>query len=290
MDNHDDFTETDDIKIAGSGSVSGGKYGTVRVAGSGTIEGDLQARIIKTAGSAKCKGDVKAKEIKTAGSCRIQGKVRAGEINTTGTCKIINGLRADLLKVSGSQKIGGGLTGNYCKVTGSLKVKGDVEVDKFVSKGVFTIENLLSADEIEIHLGGTCKVKQIGGEKIEVRRKGTGWSLNGEGLRDGLENIDKKLDKVGEKFGVEVDLDTDKLTREISKLGEKIQVNIGGWGAGTLTTDLVEGDQVYLEWTKANTVRGKKVIIGEGCEIERVEYSSSIQISDDAEVATEVQL
>ncbi len=42
-----------------------------------------------------------------------------------------------------------------------------VKVDTFSSEGQFTIGGLLSADEININIHGTCRAKEIGGQTIK---------------------------------------------------------------------------------------------------------------------------
>ncbi|MCL0069946.1 hypothetical protein M1O56_05235 [Dehalococcoidia bacterium] len=69
-----------------------------------------------------------------------------------------------------------------------------------------------------------------------------------------------------------------------------IKMTIGGWGLGILETELIEGDEILLEWTRAKTVRGKQIVIGEGCEIERVEYSESLEVDESARVGERVKL
>ncbi|MFQ6090422.1 MAG: hypothetical protein ACE5LD_03185, partial [Candidatus Bipolaricaulia bacterium] len=193
-------------------------------------------------------------------------------------------------KCSGSQKIGGRLSAKYARIAGFCGVDGDVEADKFVSEGSFKIDGLLSADEIDIRLGGNCRAREIGGERIEVRRKGRGFDLRGPRLEQKIERLSEKLDRLGERFGVEINIDGERVARELDRLGERIQISIGGWGSGTLETELIEGDEIYLEWTKAKTVRGKKITIGEGCEIERVEYSEKLEVADGAEIKEQVKL
>lgn len=282
--------DKENVKIAGSGTVSGGIYESVSVAGSGTIQGDVQAKTINTAGSAKIEGDVKTEELKTAGTCRISGSVKAGEAKTAGSCAIEGGVESDLFKSTGSQKIGGNLIARYIRIQGSCKVGGDIEADKFVSKGSFETAGLLSADQIDIQLGGACKVKEIGGERIEVRRKGLGFDFSEKGLKHGLGEISTKLDRLGDKFGIEVDINTDKLASEIGKIGEKVQIHLGGWGAGTLEAELIEGDKIELEWTKAKTVRGENLKIGEGCEVARVEYYQELEVHPEAKIGEKIKL
>lgn len=43
-----------------------------------------------------------------------------------------------------------------------------------------------------------------------------------------------------------------------------------------LTADSIEGDKVYLEYTRARLVRGTDIVIGPGCEIETIEYQRGL--------------
>lgn len=49
---------------------------------------------------------------------------------------------------------------------------------------------------------------------------------------------------------------------------------------------VIEADQVDLEHTRAQMVRGKTVIIRRGCEIECVEYSDDLKVMKGAQVKT----
>jgi hypothetical protein len=46
----------------------------------------------------------------------------------------------------------------------------------------------------------------------------------------------------------------------------------------------IEGDEIALEAVSAKSVTGRVVAIGEGCHIQLVQYSESIEISPDAHV------
>jgi cytoskeletal protein CcmA (bactofilin family) len=282
------------VSIAGSGRVSGGVYESVSVAGSGTITGDVEAKTISTAGSCKIEGSVKAEELKTAGSCKIDGDVEAGELHASGSCKIEGRVKADVFKGAGSQRIGKRLTAGYIKLSGSCQVGGDVEADKFVSEGSFNIDGLLSADEIEIRLRGDCQVKEIGGERVEVRQKGTfGHFAHSDAWKEKLKakqpRAKEQFEKLRERFGIDINIDFEKLADELGKLGEslgEIGVHLGGFGGhGRLETSIIEADEIYLESTQAETVRGKRVIIGPDCQIESVEYEESCEVDHSSSVA-----
>ncbi|HED03386.1 MAG TPA: polymer-forming cytoskeletal protein [Candidatus Fraserbacteria bacterium] len=282
------------VTIAGSGRVSGGTYQSVSVAGSGVIEGDVQAKTINTAGSCRFEGSVKAEEMKTAGSCRVEGDIKAGELQMTGSTRIGGRVAADVFKSAGSQRIGKKLTAGYIKLSGSCQVGSDVEADKFVSAGSFQVEGLLSADEVEIRLEGDCRAKEIGGERIEVRRKGSfGASFSAEDLKEKLKakqaQAEEGFEKLRQRFGIDINIDFGRLAEELGKLGQSfgnLGLHLGGFGGqGRLEVETIEGDQIYLEATQAETVRGKRVIIGPDCQIEAVEYEELCEVDESATVA-----
>lgn len=267
-----------DVKIAGSGRVSGGCYGTVTVAGSGRIEGDVDANLIRTAGSCRIDGNVKTKELKTAGSCRVAGDVEAEWTKIQGSMVIEGDLRAGEVKIAGRQTIEGTLRAKEISSAGLLRVSEDVEAEKFLSRGGFEIGGLLSAEEVKIELGGG-KVTEIGGTRVEVRRRGPFWGWRREPRRV---QIHVQRGPLGETL--------ESVFEDLGRLGEEVSRAVGeslGWagrGAGYLEANTIEADEIFLENTKARVVRGKKIQIGEGCEIESVEYSESLEVAPGASV------
>ncbi|MFB6285491.1 MAG: polymer-forming cytoskeletal protein [Candidatus Bipolaricaulia bacterium] len=289
-------TESNDhaerAKIAGVGRISGGTYESVKVSGSGVVDGDVSAGTIGVAGSCKINGSARADEIKTAGSCRVKGEVRAEELRTSGSCAIDGAIAADTLKCSGSQRVDDSVNAGYVKISGSIRVKGNLETDRFVSEGSFRVEGLLSGDEVAIQLGGNCQAQEIGGERIEVR-SGASRGFDPEEGSKHAERQSRDDPWTFREMGLGIDVDWRKMTREMSKLGSKLgnlglsMTGIGGHG--TLRADAIEGDEIYLESTQAKLVRGKRVLIGPDCEIERVEYEDEIRVHDQADVAETAQ-
>jgi len=132
-----------------------------------------------------------------------------------------------------------------------LRVGADVEADIFKASGGFHIEGLLSADRIEVRLGGRCQAKEIGGEKIEVRRGG----FKQKGII--LDSLIKML---------------------------------AGGGTAELQASQIEGDEIYLEYTTADIVRGKHIQIGPGCHIGTVEYEESLEVHSNAKVDKQMKV
>jgi len=290
-------TKRESVTITGSGKIGGGVYDVIKVMGSARVSGDVEANTIRTAGSASFSGSVDALHIHNAGNLRIAEDVSTGSFKSAGSSTVDGDLRATHFSCSGSQRVGNDLIAGNVRLSGSCNVSNDVEADEFVSKGRFRIGGLLSADDIRIQLGhgrgGQCVVSEIGGERIEVRSKGPFWDYDQEKLERKLGKVGHKLEKgltkMRGKFGIEIDLgDIDKMVDDIVKVGEKIKVNIESNFEddylAMLEVETIEGDDIYLEYTKASVVRGKKIAIGPGCEIDHVEYSDSLEIDEDAHV------
>ena len=272
--------DTSRVKIAGSGRISGGTYQSIKVAGSGKVEGDITAETINVSGSCKVEGNVTAEEISSSGSFKVEGDVQADEFRSKGSSHINGHVTADVFKCSGSQEITGRLSTSYIKINGNCNVTGDVEADKFNSEGAFTIDGLLSADEISIRLGGNSSAKEIGGEKIKVRGKPGTDDVQFAGERD-----PKNKRWTFQEFGVGIDIDIEKITDMIGQIGEEIGLHVSDYmGGGVLETESIEGDDIYLEYTRASIVRGKRVVIGPQCEIGNVEYEESIEIDESSRV------
>ena len=59
---------------------------------------------------------------------------------------------------------------------------------------------------------------------------------------------------------------------------------LGGFAVPTLKCGTIEGERIRLENTTCDTVRGKNVVIGPGCEIGLVEYSDELTVDPDSRV------
>lgn len=237
------------ITVSGAGRIEGGTYGTVKIAGSARVMGDLSAQEFKAAGSAKVEGDLKAQKFKTAGSFKCEGDLEVEEGGAAGSCKVTGRIKAKELKLGGAVRAKG-ITGGYLRAGGSLSVEENVEVETFRLTGAFEIGGLLSADRVEVELEGRSRAREIGGEKILVR-------------------VSREI------FG--------------GILSNALAFLFGQGTPKELVVETVEGDEVELEATQAKLVRGGKVKIGPGCRIERVEYSESLEVAAGAVVKEEVK-
>ncbi|MDR4172299.1 bactofilin family protein [Bacillus nitratireducens] len=211
---------TENLIINGYGSSNGGEFHKVQLNGKGTVTGDLKSGNARISGSGKVEGTVSAETM------RIDGK---------GT--ITQDVKAATLKIAGKGTIGGNVTGEEFKINGQATIDGNCEVDIFSSEGQFTVGGLLSADEININIHGTCRAKEIGGQTIKVKHRLSAFS---------------RLFKT--VFGLQ------------------------------LEAELLEGDNIDIDYAHIKTVRGNNVTVGPNCEIELIEYTGVLTVDKSANV------
>ncbi|SEO67400.1 hypothetical protein [Paenibacillus sp. OV219] len=141
------------VKITGSGSTSGGLFDSVRVMGEGQVLGTIESELVKSMGSLHVSGTLKAGQYQQIGETTVSGDVLGGHMNVLGQ-----------LNVSGRVRC------RSMKLRGQLDVLGECEADHFDARGGFNIHGLLSGKEVDIRTWGPCKAKEIGGNKVTVRK------------------------------------------------------------------------------------------------------------------------
>ncbi len=228
-----------DVKISGSGKISGGKYNEVKISGSAKVEGDIDCNYYKCSGSSTANGNVKAKIVGISGNTKIDGNLDTEEITISGSSHILGNVISKKVKISGSSHIGNNLHTEDIKISGSTSIDGDCEAENFHASGSFNIGGLLNAGNIDIEMYGKCIVKEIGGETIKVQ------------------------------------LGSGHLFIKMISLFSNV---------ARLVTNVIEGDDIYLENTDAKIVRGNNVTIGSNCNIEMVEYRNKVNISENSEI------
>ncbi|MDP4143667.1 MAG: polymer-forming cytoskeletal protein [Bacillota bacterium] len=238
-----------DLKISGSGSAAGGSYNDVVVNGEGRINGDIDCLEFKTNGVSNVSGNIKANTFKVNGTSTVKGDVNSGELRVNGHSDIQGNVEGKEMKIDGTTNISGAVSVEEIQIRGVAKVEGDCNAEIFVAKGAFTIDGLLNAGDISIDMHGTCKAKEIGGEKINVKKAAA-----------------SRLKDIIKSFFVSFNLEDG------------------------LCSEIIEGDDIYLEYTRAQVVRGNNVTIGTGCKIGLVEYKGNFEQLDNGIVSESKKL
>jgi len=213
------------------------------------------------------------KDVSISGAGKIDGDVRAERVLVSGAGKIDGSIEADVIDLSGATKVTGDSTARQFSASGAFKLPGNVHADSVVYSGAGKVDGSTKAD--------TCRVSgavKLGGQVEAEQFRGSG-AFTISGLLS-AEDV-----QISPRGGCSV--------REIG--GTKVTVargTTGGWldeswwpgYSGGLEVETIEGDEIHLEDTRCNTVRGRNVKIGPGSDVEVVEYGESLQIDDDARV------
>ncbi|WP_339146147.1 MULTISPECIES: hypothetical protein [unclassified Sutcliffiella] len=178
-------------------------------------------------------------KIKVIGQGEIFEDVRCQETKIIGEYCINGKASMEQVHVTGKLSIDEELNSNRIKVIGELKVRKSMKANTLDMRGF-----LNSTGNVELE-----KMNLKGGFNI------TGL-LNVGDLQVNLQVAPSKVGEIG---------------------GEKIVIKSRSFlkQSYTLEAELIEGDDIYLEHTKAKIVRGNKIVLGVKCHIEKVEYRSS---------------
>ena len=190
-------------------------------------------------------GDVDCINFKIYGQGELDGNLKTADVvDIKGQTDIRGDLKAKNVKVQGEMEVSGDLFADEAKITGNISTGGDCNAEVFNLEGGFTIGGMLNADILKINLYWSCKVDEIGGSEITVKKSG-----------------------------------------KLSFLGLKNMIQPSEHNE--LTAETIEGDEIYLENTKAKVVRGNNVTIGSGCKIELVEYKENFKQDEKSEVGAQ---
>jgi cytoskeletal protein CcmA (bactofilin family) len=188
---------------------------------------------------------------KIVGEYSVQGDLACEHLSVIGNLDVKGSLKTRRINLCGELKVRGDVASRALKAAGSIKVDGN-----------YTAETLGIYGELAVE--GTCEA-----ERLDLRGVIVGGMLNAGTVDIRLFFGESKLKEIG---------------------GETIAVRRAGlldWrrimkpfltGGERLSAETIEGDNIYLEHTKADAVRGTNVRIGPGCEIEWLEYRSEYKI------------
>ncbi|HOP11500.1 MAG TPA: polymer-forming cytoskeletal protein [Oscillospiraceae bacterium] len=207
------------------------------------------------------------------------GTIAAGEygnVKISGSGKINGSISCTELHCSGSAKADGDiLCSGDIKCSGSFHCSGNIDAGSITCSGAAKIGEAIKANTIKA--SGAIKATDMEAERI-VLSGGCGVS--------GLLNAETVEINLGGKCSVG------------SIGGGKITVKLGG-GSGfwlgrrrddLLETGTIEGDEIELENTTADIVRGKNVIIGKNCSIKTVEYSGNLIVDGSSTVKQQTKI
>ncbi|PWV90654.1 cytoskeletal protein CcmA (bactofilin family) [Paenibacillus cellulosilyticus] len=151
-------TSRGDLTINGTGRAAGGWYRYVNVDGIATINGSVKCETLRVNGISKIKGGIEADRLDVNGIMNGEGDIAANTV-----------------AIDGKVRMRGSVAGDAIRLNGWLKLSGDCEAEKVIVHGGFELDGLLNAGQIEIGLQARCRVNEIGGTSIRVKRTNKRW-------------------------------------------------------------------------------------------------------------------
>ena len=238
----------EEFKVSGSGTVPAGEYGKIKVSGSGKLNGLIVCEALSCSGSVGGEAEIRCSgEMSVAGSGRIEGDIRAEKLSVSGSLSAGKCQVKEEARVAGSARFGGDFKCRQGKIAGSIHVQGGMEAEELVIKGRLKCEGLINAEKLDVEVEDGFSAESVGGGTIMIYPR-----YRGKTKLKRLPLLSSMLGSAGSNSAV--------------------------------VSGAIEGDTVALEGVKAESVTGRVVAIGAGCQIGFVQYSESIEISPDAKV------
>lgn len=232
------------LRISGTGYTGGGSFDKVSVSGAGKVKGDLDCNSFHISGSCDVTGNVITDSGKVSGAASISGSLEADEFKVSGSLATSGDASIKDLNISGEMKTSGNYKSDSIHVWGVLSAGGNTEAEDFMVNGLFKIGGMLNADRIDVTLSHSVS---------SAKEIGGGQiTIKQSPFTAGITNLIKSF------FSMPLQ--------------------------SRLEAESIEGDEIYLECTKASVVRGSKVTLGPGCEIGLVEYRDTYRADPDSKV------
>ena len=197
-----------------------------------------------------------------SGSVKITGDIRCVSMSCSGAVKAIGNIICEkMFKISGVFKSEGGCKADAVLSSGSMRFEKSLETRDLSISGTFHCGENCSAETAKIR-GAVCITGLLNAETADI-------CLDEHNGRGG-----NKIGSIG--GGTVIIKFRNSMMRRYLKFLCKPKKKI-------FVTE-IEADSVSLEHTVVNIVRTVDAVIGEGCEIETLEYSGMLSINEKATV------
>jgi cytoskeletal protein CcmA (bactofilin family) len=191
-----------------------------------------------------------------------------------------NGGNVHLAKIEGTGTVTGDIGCSVFTLKGKADIHGSIKAKSAEINGMINMDGDLIAENI--HLIGMAAVKgKCEAEKLNANGRLDIDTLNAGDIQFTLQGSSTINEIGGEHIEIRKHPGID-FTQWLKALSIPLSHN--------LTAQTIEGDYVYVEYTKAEVVRGTHVIIGPDCEIELVEYKTKLELDKSSKVMQIVQI
>ncbi len=234
-----------DMKISGAGTVPAGEYDVIKISGSGNIGGKVKCTELHISGSASADDSVECTgEIHISGACNFDGDIVTRSLHVSG------GFNCDgSITAIDNAHFSGGINVDGSLKCGTLEVHGGLNVDEDIEAEIASIHGSINCDGL------------LNAETLEINTK-DGCVIGSIG---GSRIITRYNPRKFFKNLITIHIKDKRVN------GIEVQQS-------------VEGDEIDIEYVTCPRVSGRTVKIGEGCEIELLQYSERYEIHEKAKV------
>ncbi|WP_127530884.1 polymer-forming cytoskeletal protein [Paenibacillus kobensis] len=197
-----------------------------------------------------------------------------------GLARVSGNVQCETFRLNGMSRMNGSIDTDQMTINGVMNGKASIIAKRVNIDGKVNVRGSLVSDEIVLHgllnLEGDCEAEQV------IVRGGFGIA--------GLLNAGTiEVDLHGRCKAGEMGGSTIRVTRSRSSRASRLLSRIIPAFEPQLQAGVIEGDDVHLEATRASVVRGRRVYIGPGCEVDRVEYELELVVDHAAQVRETVK-
>ncbi|AZN43222.1 hypothetical protein [Paenibacillus albus] len=204
--------------------------------------------------------------VELEGVSTVDGDLNCYSFKMSGMATVKGSVRAEeRFEGSGKLKVEGPVQAEVMKLEGQVTVRGDVSCDVFQGSGFMKVHGDCRANRCEVR-GALAVDGLLLADQLELWLEGP---FRAEAIR--CREIHVKNTHSG----------------ALKRLLHSILPS--SWQK-QLRANHIEGDEIELRETTASLVRGRRVSIGPGCVINRVEYESELIVHPDAIVHSREQL
>lgn len=185
--------------------------GEVNISGVGVFQGDIDTDSVKCSGVGKAAGTIHCRRLLVEGVFSASKSIEAQEVD----------------------------------IKGVMKCESDIRSERFHAIGAIVSNSILYSGEIDIQFERISRIREVGGQKINIRPMGSFYK---------------------------------------SHAGKALDNLLGIFANRIFKVEKIEGNDIYLENVNVGTVFGQNVTIGPNCQVAYLEYSNKAKVHDSSRV------
>lgn len=196
--------------------------------------------------------------VRVTGDAKFFGEVSCERFSLTGTAHVKGDLGIRSMSYTGDVKVDGSMRGGSLKGTGGLQLQRDFRGEELRMTGKLAASGAVEAERIDLR-GALETSSLVNADEVIIRMHGPSRAKE---IAGGTVTIRRSRGQI-----------LKGLLRSASRSG--------------LEAALIEGDTLYLEYVRAEIVRGNTVRLGPGCDIGRVEYRHTLEKHASSKIGSE---